>query len=165
MASERASSKKRPHSGSPSVSQDEVLLWTGSRAGSGSGLGPGMCRWLESVSAVVAVELPVVVVNQVVAAFTQQGEVVNVGGAAAGEPFDVVGFGSFDGRAAVDAAAITSCQHDPLAGTGVSLSPSQPKWVTLGVEDGGKDLGSRGEAGDLIDRYGQAVVVAQVRCF
>ena len=50
----------------------------------------------EFLSAVAAAELPVVVVDEVVAAFAQQGEVVNVGGPAAGEPFDVVGFGSLD---------------------------------------------------------------------
>ena len=59
--------------------------------------GRRLCRGPECVLAVVFVEFPVVVVYEVVAPFAQQGEVVDVGGAASAEPFDVVGFGSFDG--------------------------------------------------------------------
>ena len=79
--------------------------------------------------AVVAMEVPSVVMDEVVAAFAQQGEIVDVGGPTSAEPLDVVGLVSLGRRGAVDAPAVAGGQHDPLAGACVSLGPPQPKRV------------------------------------
>ena len=103
----------------------------------------GLGRWPESESAVEVVELPSVVVYEVVAAAAEQAQVVDVGVAAGREPFDVVGFAPLNGCGAVGAAAVACREHRPLAGAGVPLGSAEPQGIAAGVEEGGQDLGSR----------------------
>ena len=112
--------------------------------------------------AVVPVQPPSVVVDEVVAGLAQQAQVVDVSGTAAGKPFDVVRFAPFGGGRAVDAAAVTGSQHEPLAGTGLPVGSSQPQRVALGAEDGRQDPSIGRQRGDLVRSHRQAVVIAQV---
>ena len=160
----------------PSGPQNRVTLWPRTSVGSRAAVVPVLAVGLrpgtrlrrqprgrfEPELAVVPVQPPSVVVDEVVAAFAQQAQVVDVGGSAAGEPFDVVGFASLRGGGTVGAAAIAGRQYDPLAGTGSPVGSSQPQRVAVGIEDGRQDPSVSRQPGDLVGGDGQAVVIAQV---
>ena len=80
-------------------------------------------------------DLPLVVVDLVVAVVADQYQVVEVGGSVVGPPDDVMGSTPQWVRAASDAALISGDQGDPLRFAGGAQPAPQPHLLGLGVED------------------------------
>ena len=95
-----------------------------------------------SVGGGSSAELPVVVVEGVVAVVAEGGEVGFVGGAVVGVPFvDVVVFAAVHGFAAQHAAAVAYGDGELLWGAGVAAAASVPQHLSGSAEDGAADAG------------------------